>query len=104
MSDIYIVQETPGKCAACGRDEDLRMGHCFDCAEAESIIAEGTDMWEKDINGVENGDGSKRAMLKLHYLIKKGWRPPEALSNAEDSGEQQDTMPTLPQPDKENTE
>ncbi len=32
------------RCANCGRIRDLRMGHCFDCVESESIIADGTDM------------------------------------------------------------
>lgn len=37
------------KCASCGRIRDLRMGHCFDCAVAESIIADGTDMYDNKV-------------------------------------------------------
>ncbi len=44
---------------------------CFDCAEAESIIAEGLDMWDKGKNGKE--EPAKTAMDKLQLLIEKGW-------------------------------
>lgn len=47
------------------------MGVCFDCADAESIIAEGLDMWDKGKNGTE--EPAKRPMEKLQLLIAKGW-------------------------------
>jgi hypothetical protein len=33
-----------GQCICCGRTQDLRLGACWDCAEAESVIEDGTDM------------------------------------------------------------
>lgn len=64
-------------CESCNREiDDLRMGHCWDCATAESIIDDGTDMYDIDINGVTDGEGSKTAMKKLEFLVKKGWQPP----------------------------
>jgi hypothetical protein len=98
MNEVYIVEENLGACVACGRaGEDLRFGHCWDCAEAESIIADGTDMYERDINGAENGNDSKTAMQKVHYLIKKGWRPPEALPNESGLGGQEGPLPSITQ-------
>jgi hypothetical protein len=59
-------------CKICKKDRELRMGVCFDCADAESIIAEGVDMWDKGIDGKE--EPAKTAMDKLQFLISKGWR------------------------------
>ena len=36
-------------CKCCGRHLDLRMGYCFDCVEAESIIVDGLDMHDNEI-------------------------------------------------------
>ena len=59
------------ECKACGKEKDLRIGTCFDCAEAESIIAEGFDMYD---NGPEKeGVPAETPMQKLKFLIKKGW-------------------------------
>jgi len=33
-------------CACCGRNEDLRMGWCFDCAGLQSLLVNKTDMWD----------------------------------------------------------
>ena len=56
------------KCRICNNndDRDLRFGVCFTCAEAESIISEGKDMYDK-------GE-AKTAMDKLKMLIEKGWK------------------------------
>jgi hypothetical protein len=55
-------------CKCCGRNLDLRFGVCFDCAEAESVIVEGVDMWDKEIPKVE---GLSTALSKVHYILKK---------------------------------
>jgi hypothetical protein len=60
------------KCKSCKQDRDLRFGVCFDCANAELIIAEGLDMWNKGINNTD--EPAKTAMEKLQFLIAKGWR------------------------------
>ena len=61
-----------GQCKFCGKESDLRMGGCFDCAEAEAIIAEGLDMYDKGIGGEENVK-AKYPGQKLKMLIDKGW-------------------------------
>ena len=56
------------KCKCCSRDaNDLRYGCCFDCANAESIIADGTDMWD---NPIEKRDGMSMPMSKLQEILK----------------------------------
>jgi hypothetical protein len=59
------------ECKVCKKNKELRMEVCFDCADAESIIAEGLDMWDKGKNGKE--EPAKTAMDKLQLLIQKGW-------------------------------
>jgi len=54
-----------GPCIACGKNYDTRLGYCWQCAEAESIIKDGTDMYDKVV--------AKTAMEKLKILIEKGW-------------------------------
>jgi len=66
---IYIISQTIGKCQSCEREDDIRVGHCFDCVEAESIITEGKDMRD-------NGN-VKTSLEKLKMLIEKGWTPPK---------------------------
>lgn len=56
------------KCKICNREEELRLGTCFDCAEAESILAEGRDMYDEG--------NAKTTFEKLAMLIAKGWTPP----------------------------
>lgn len=61
-----ITSGQPGnKCEICGKDNETRLGACWNCAEAESIISDGTDMYEKGT--------AKTAMDKLRMLIKYGW-------------------------------
>lgn len=60
------------ECKFCGKVADTRLGGCFQCAEAESIIADGTDMYDRGINGEENNP-AKSAGQKLKLLIDKGW-------------------------------
>ena len=67
--DVYISKEEVDICKSCGREDDVRMGYCFDCVEAESIIVDGKDMYEKG--------NAKFAMEKLKMLIEKGWKPPD---------------------------
>ena len=52
----------------CGRVLDTRMGFCFDCVEAESIIVEGKDMYDKEIPLQK---GLTKGMSKLQYILKK---------------------------------
>lgn len=44
------------------------MGYCFDCVEAESIIVEGVDMYDKPIAKQED---MSTAMSKLQYILMK---------------------------------
>lgn len=50
-----------GKCNCCGTVVDLRMGYCYACIEAESIIADGTDMYDKKV--------AKKPMVKLKHIL-----------------------------------
>lgn len=60
-------------CEICGNKAETRLGACWKCAEAESIIAEGLDMRDKGLGG-KNGIPAKTAMEKLKLLIQKGWK------------------------------
>lgn len=60
------------KCECCGNEKELRMGYCFDCVEAESIIQEGRDMYDEELSRKEK-TGMSKSMAKLKFLIKKGW-------------------------------
>jgi hypothetical protein len=57
-----------GQCKCCKREQELRMGYCFDCADAESVIVEGTNMWDEEIPKQE---GMSFALSKLQYILKK---------------------------------
>lgn len=59
------------ECKICKQNKELRMGVCFDCADAETIIAEGLDMWDKGIDGKE--EPAKTALEKVQLLLQKGW-------------------------------
>ena len=62
------------KCRCCNREQELRMGFCFDCANAESIIVEGTDMYDKPIEkkeGMSMGLSKLQEILKLYKVYKK---------------------------------
>lgn len=59
-------------CKICNNEasnNDLRLGVCWECAEAESIIGEGLDMDDKGYNGPP----ADYPMDKLRFLIQKGW-------------------------------
>lgn len=58
------------KCKICGSEKEVRIEVCFDCADAESIIAEGLDMFDKGING--KNEPAKTSMEKVQLLIQKG--------------------------------
>ncbi len=55
------------KCRCCSREKELRYGFCFDCADAESIIVEGVDMWD---NKIEKQEGMSMALSKLQHILK----------------------------------
>jgi hypothetical protein len=58
-------------CKICNKSSDTRLGVCFTCAEAESIIATGVDMFD---SGPKNSpEEAKTAMEKLKFLVEKGW-------------------------------
>lgn len=54
------------KCKCCNRKKELRLGFCFDCANAESIIEEGTDMWDKPI---EKEEDMSLSMSKVKEIL-----------------------------------
>ena len=56
------------QCKCCSREKELRLGYCFDCVEAESIITEGLDMYDREIPIKE---GLSQGMSKLQYILKK---------------------------------
>ena len=55
------------QCKCCEREKELRMGYCFDCVEAESIIVHGVDMYDKEIPVEE---GFTKGMAKLRHILK----------------------------------
>lgn len=58
------------ECKCCKRENsigNLRFGVCFDCANAESIITEGVDMYDKEIPQAE---GLSKSLSKVQYIIK----------------------------------
>lgn len=57
-----------GVCKCCGRNTDLRLGFCFSCVEAESIIVDGVDMFD---NEIKKEEGLSLTMTKLKYILKK---------------------------------
>ncbi len=56
------------KCKCCNREEELRFGVCFDCADAESVIVEGVNMWDKKIPQKED---LSTGLSKLQYILSK---------------------------------
>lgn len=54
-------------CKAEVSKNNIRMGVCWDCATAESIISDGTDMYD------EPGEPVKTPREKLALLIQHGW-------------------------------
>ena len=62
------------KCKCCNREKDLRLGVCFDCADAESIVVEGVDMWDNEVpaqNGLSTGLSKVQHILKIYGVIQK---------------------------------
>ena len=57
-----------GQCNCCGMVKDLRLGFCFDCADCESVIFDGTDM--RDVPPPKI-DGMSPSMSKLQFILKK---------------------------------
>ena len=55
------------KCKCCNREKDLRLGICFDCANAESIIVEGIDMWD---NEIPKQEGLSIPLSKLQHILR----------------------------------
>ena len=61
-------------CQCCKQEvsaNDIRLGYCWNCTNAESIIHEGLDIDNKGLNG---SVPAKTAMEKLSLLIQKGWK------------------------------
>ena len=54
-------------CKCCGRNLDSRLGICFDCANAESIIIDGVDMYDTEIPKQE---GLSTALSKVQHILK----------------------------------
>lgn len=51
-------------CKVCGRNLSLRLGVCFDCAESESIMVNGLDMFDKPVPMVFPGNSKELNRLK----------------------------------------
>ncbi len=61
------------KCIFCGEEKDLRMGACFDCAEAQNVLVCGKGMME-DEDGSEIEFPVKIVNERLKKLISLGWK------------------------------
>jgi len=59
-------------CGRCGGGNDLRMGACWYCVEAESILDEGRDMYDNGPDGTK-ASHTHTPMERLKFLIQKGW-------------------------------
>jgi hypothetical protein len=57
-----------GQCKCCKREEELRVGYCFDCVESESIMVDGVDMYDRPILKQED---MSTAMTKLQHILRK---------------------------------
>ncbi len=63
------------KCICCDREQELRIGVCFDCMNAESIIIEGKDAWDNEIPRHELEVGFETikmtsSLSKLRHILK----------------------------------
>jgi hypothetical protein len=56
------------KCKCCNREQELRMGFCWDCVESEAVIVEGLDMHD---NEIPKQEGLTTTMSKVQYILKK---------------------------------
>jgi hypothetical protein len=54
-------------CKCCNREKDLRLGVCFDCANAESIVVEGVDMWD---NEIPKQEGLSTGLSKVQHILR----------------------------------
>ena len=59
------------KCKTCNLEKELRMEICFNCAEAESIIATGLDMYDRGLN--RSNIPAFAAIDKVKLLVQSGW-------------------------------
>ena len=62
------------KCKCCNREKELRLGVCFDCANAESIIVEGVDMWDNEVPKqpeLSTGLSKVQHILRLYGVVQK---------------------------------
>lgn len=87
---IYIAQDFESHCKICDVFTSLREAVCFDCAEAQSILIDGIDMYDKglDSDGESGFKGNKgrpaeTAFEKLELLIQKDWRNPAQVEKLE---------------------
>lgn len=71
--ETHIVRERIDKCRMCESERDLRLGWCWDCAEAQNILATGKDMFEDEEEG-QFEIPTKVVNERLEKLILKGWR------------------------------
>lgn len=55
------------KCNCCEQEKELRLGICFDCADAENIIESGINMYDEKIPSMK---GYSDSMAKLKYILK----------------------------------
>lgn len=73
IPDAYIIRERMGGCKICGREQDLRFGWCFPCAEAQNIIGRGEDMYaDEKADAIELP--TKEVNSRLKMLLGKGWK------------------------------
>jgi hypothetical protein len=56
------------QCKCCEREMELRLGYCFDCVNSESVILDGTDMYDREI---QREQGMPMSMAKVKYILKK---------------------------------
>lgn len=77
MGGVYISRDDIKKCPCCGRMKDTREGFCWDCADAESIIGDGIDMYENEMPDKDRLPGNSLWLNRVKFLIVKGWKPPE---------------------------
>jgi len=57
-------------CRICNQEGDTRLGVCWECATAESVINDGTDMYDKVV--------AKTPMEKLQFILNaRGLTPPK---------------------------
>lgn len=79
----------------CGAIIDVRESFCFSCADAQSIIGTGVDMYDKSFDGTQHEEGFGPVLPvqytndRLKLLIKNGWRPP--LKDKEENSNRQPT-------------